>query len=282
MKAEPQIGKTGTFLYLIDQLSKKIRKIQPHEKYWFENFTKQIYHEKTLDEIELEFQTPEGEKEYQKYIEYTKEERKQKGIPEPSEWATKSLSVLLSGILARGENIRAISIADFGCVNLQFAKHLADEIEREDSLKKIQFVVYYCYEISTNLIENMTWPSNMRIEILNLRNCGMESNFDADKFDFVVSVCGLWGAKGSWMNILKTAFYALKPNGTLIVAESKKRERLTDDIFDLLENCGIGCSVPKSFQPDVKRKFSEHYKAKYCQKSDEYEHQSLGAAILDL
>ena len=282
LKAEPQIGKTGTFLYLIDQLSKKIRKILPLEKYWFENFTKQIYYEKTLDEIELEFQNPEGEKEYQKYIEYIKEERKKGGIPEPSEWAAKSLSALLSGFLARGEKIKAISIADFGCVDLQFAKHLADEIEREDSLKQIQFVVYYCYEISTNRIENMTCPSNMQIQILNVRNCGMESNFEAENFDYVVSVCALWGAKGSWMNILKTALHALKPNGTLIVAESKKLQRLTSDIFDLLENCGVRCTAPQPFMLEIKRKFSEHYREKFCQKSSQYDHQSLGAAILDL
>ena len=53
-------------------------------------------------------------------------------------------------------------------------------------------------------------------------NCAKESNFKPSEVDLVISTCALFGNNDSWKAILSTAFFALKENGILLLAEKKR------------------------------------------------------------
>ena len=94
LKAEPQIGKTGSFIHLILELCKLLRPEETASKpLQFKNLvelTKEFYEERTTANIKSMFSTPEGKLKYRYYmkeIQKKREIRKNNGILEPSEWA---------------------------------------------------------------------------------------------------------------------------------------------------------------------------------------------------
>ncbi len=69
-------------------------------------------------------------------------------------------------------------------------------------------------------------PDTERREWINLTaewtsgvNCGKSANFTEASFDYVILTLANWGGKGSWKEIWKSAFFALKPKGKLVFIE---------------------------------------------------------------
>ena len=94
-------------------------------------------------------------------------------------------------------------------------------------------------------------------------NCGKMANFKADKFDFVISTCALWGKDPSWKDTLKTGFHTLKPDGALLVAEFKKR--FNPEVASILDDAGVTYSNGKwKASLEIKQKFKEEFYAIVC------------------
>jgi hypothetical protein len=99
LKAEPQIGKTGSFLHLITMLCRLLRYqgTESRQTLPFQQtiknlreYSKEFYEERTTQQIKSHFQTPEGRLEYRDYmkkIQYAREKREKDKVLEPSKWA---------------------------------------------------------------------------------------------------------------------------------------------------------------------------------------------------
>ena len=150
LKAEPQNGKTGAFLYLIKLFCEKIR--QNVDTSWenpLSEHTRYFYCEKTNEEIEREFKTLEGQERHRDYInllKFARDKRTSEGIIEPAKWAALALVDHL-----KNYNQNEITIADFGCGDMQFAKFFINEVNTNEFLQKISIILIGC-DFSTNPI----------------------------------------------------------------------------------------------------------------------------------
>ncbi len=72
-------------------------------------------------------------------------------------------------------------------------------------------------------------------------NCGDFANFKETSFDYVIFTLANWGGNGSWKEIWKSAFFALKPNGKLVFVEWKEYYDETK-IMEILGDSKISCS----------------------------------------
>ncbi len=110
-------------------------------------------------------------------------------------------------------------------------------------------------------------------------NCGDPKLFAPETFDYVVSTCALWGSEQSWKDTISTAFYALKPEGTLLLSEFKNH---------LPQNLNLGGAGIESSFPILKgancrselAKLNKDFIAMKCRK-DGYEAKELLSCIPD-
>ena len=167
LKAEPQNGKTGAFLYLIKLLCQKIRPKAVHNIDKWKNslakITKLFYYEFSTDEIEEYFKTPEGQTRHQKYIEllkFSREKRQRDSMLEPAKWAALALVEHLKEATEKG----SVVIADFGCGDMQFSTFFIEKIKELDFLQKIKINIFG-FDFTTNPIDELTdLPSNVKVE----------------------------------------------------------------------------------------------------------------------
>jgi SAM-dependent methyltransferase len=239
LKAEPQNGKTGAFLHLAYLLEQKLGK----DAYFLRKFTRTSYARKSLDELEQKLKTEEGKEEHKEYLRVlgtARENRKQNGIVEPSRWAALCLiQNLLENCL---QNKGQIQIADFGCGDMELAKHFCKEIKKEPKLSPTK-VCIHAYDIATNEIpvsEELKNAEQIRIVPHTGVSCGNSLEFKAESFDYIVSTLALFGNEDSWKRTIQTAFFALKTNGIFILAEWDKY--LPSKIAQKLSTAGIECS----------------------------------------
>ena len=109
-------------------------------------------------------------------------------------------------------------------------------------------------------------------------NCAKERNFKPSKFDFVISTCALFGNNNSWKAILSTAFYALKENGILFLAEKKKRDAkpgLPVDSLFFIEYAGVKVSNYKFDNVEIGKNFYDAFVAAKIKKTVDYKAESL-------
>jgi hypothetical protein len=94
-----------------------------------------------------------------------------------------------------------------------------------------------------------------------------------------VSTCALWGSGQSWKDTISTAFFALKPEGTLLLSEFKNH--LPQNLN--LVGAGIETTFPVLKGANCKSelaKLNEDFIAVKCKK-DDYEAKELLACIHD-
>ena len=109
-------------------------------------------------------------------------------------------------------------------------------------------------------------------------NCAKERNFKPSEFDFVISTCALFGNNDSWKAILSTAFYALKENGILFLAEKKKRDAkpgLPVEILIIIEYAGVKISNYKFDNVEIAKNFCDAFVAAKIKKTMDYKAESL-------
>ena len=167
LKAEPQNGKTGAFLYLVKLMCESFRVHREYSqlsKNALKEYTKKFYFDNSNDQIEEFFKTEDGKNTHKKYLEllkYARKKRERKNVVEPAKWAV----LAMQGHLNSNYNKSSILIADFGCGDLQFAKFLIQEIEKNKEFFKNMTVKVVCYDYSTNPIEELkNLPNNITIE----------------------------------------------------------------------------------------------------------------------
>jgi hypothetical protein len=110
-------------------------------------------------------------------------------------------------------------------------------------------------------------------------NCGDQRSFSPESFDYVVSTCALWGSGQSWKDTISTAFYSLKPEGTLLLSEFKNH---------LPQHLNLGGAGIESSFPILKAancrselaKLNKDFVAMKCKK-DDYEAKELLSCISD-
>ena len=166
LKAEPQNGKTGAFLYLVKLMCESFRvnrESSQSSKNALKEYTKKFYFDNSNDQIEELFKTEDGKNEHEKYLnllKYARKKRERKNVVEPAKWA---VLAMLEHIKGKYKDDR-FSVADFGCGDLQFAKFLIQEVENNTIFQNINFKVV-CYDYSTNPIEDLkNLPNNITIK----------------------------------------------------------------------------------------------------------------------
>ena len=166
LKAEPQNGKTGAFLYLVKLMCESFRVHREYSqlsKNALKEYTKKFYYDNSNDQIEELFKTEDGKNEHEKYLDllkYARKKRERKNVVEPAKWAVLAMLEHIKGKHKKGR----ILVADFGCGDLQFAKFLIQEVENNTIFQNINFKVV-CYDYSTNPIEKLkNLPNNIAIE----------------------------------------------------------------------------------------------------------------------
>jgi hypothetical protein len=89
-------------------------------------------------------------------------------------------------------------------------------------------------------IERQEWK-NLTAHWTSGINCADSTHFNEASFDYVIFTLANWGGNGSWKEIWKSAFFALKPKGKLVFAEWKK---YYDDkkFMKTLEDSKISCN----------------------------------------
>ncbi len=110
-------------------------------------------------------------------------------------------------------------------------------------------------------------------------NCGDQTSFTPEAFDYVVSTCALWGSGQSWKDTISAAFYSLKPEGTLLLSEF--RNHLPQKLN--LIGAGIETSKPVLKGANCRSelaKLNEDFIAMKCKK-DDYEAKELLSCIPD-
>jgi hypothetical protein len=70
-------------------------------------------------------------------------------------------------------------------------------------------------------------------------SCGSSREFQAESFDYIVSTLALFGNEDSWKETIQTAFFALRTNGTFILAEWDKY--MPRNFAQKLSTAGIDC-----------------------------------------
>jgi hypothetical protein len=270
LKAEPQIGKTGAFLYLIYLLNKNINKTQSNFYISrLEESSNEVYNLKTLNQIGEEFKTQEGRNWHTVYLsdlQHARKKRKRLEILEPAEWAAASLAADL--LKKKNHHLKQIRIADFGCGDQQFAKFFNNEIIKNQSSfgeKKFQLD---SFDISPNPIPEVDTNPNFTVIPLPGVNCSIEENFKAEKYDYIILTCMLWGRGDSWKPNLKSALHALKEAGIIFLAEFKKRFPLEN--LQSLPNAGVNATPTRlSLRPDLNiEKFNSEFNAVAITKDD--------------
>jgi hypothetical protein len=123
-------------------------------------------------------------------------------------------------------------------------------------------------------------------EVLTLRsfyfpetNCGDQSSFSPETFDYVVSTCALWGSGQSWKDTISAAFFALKPEGTLLLSEF--RNHLPHNLSFV--GAGIETTFPVLKGANYRNelaKLSKDFIAMKCKK-DDFEAKELLSCIPD-
>jgi len=138
LKAEPQIGKTGAFLFLVYLFSKKINTTE--RKFFISRLdiaTNKVYNLQTVAQTAEFFKTEEGKEWHTTYLSdlpYARANRKMEEILEPAEWAAASTVTEL--LKKKNQHFKKIRIADFGCGDQQFAKFLDKAIKDHPTLRK--------------------------------------------------------------------------------------------------------------------------------------------------
>jgi hypothetical protein len=272
LKAEPQIGKTGAFLFLVYLFSKKINTTE--RKFFISKLdisTNKVYNLQTVAQTEEFLKTAEGKEWHKTYLSdlpYARENRKMEGILEPAEWAAASLAAELSK--KKNHNLKQIRIADFGCGDQQFAKFFNNEIIKNQSSFGEKNVHLDSFDISPNPIPEVETNSNFTIIPRPGVNCSIEENFEAESYDYIIMTCMLWGKGDSWKPNLKSALHALKEAGIIFLAEFKKRFPLEN--LQNLPNAGVNASATRlSLRPDLNiEKFNSEFNAVAITK-DEYD-----------
>ena len=118
----------------------------------------------------------------------------------------------------KNEDIKEVLVADFGCLDMVFARHLDAEIRESDQqIRNLKYTVHG-FDISPLPIEAIDTEFVKGIPHPSI-NCGEKTNFEADKFDYIISTLALCGGRGTWKETLKAAFFALKPGGKLYLVE---------------------------------------------------------------
>ena len=213
LKAQPQVGKTGAFLNLISRLIGHFENVKNDGK----NQTKDLYVLKDLSEIKR-LGNDDHEK-FRKRFFITRQRRKLKGELEPSHCAAQMLIRDVKETLKnKNDDIKEVLVADFGCLDMVFARHLDAEIRESDQqIRNLKYTVHG-FDISPLPIEAIDTEFVKGIPHPSI-NCGEKTNFEADKFDYIISTLALFGARGTWKETLKAAFFALKPGGKLYLVE---------------------------------------------------------------
>jgi SAM-dependent methyltransferase len=238
LKAEPQNGKTGAFLHLAYLLEEKLCK----DPFFLREFTNTTYTKKKLDEIVEDFKTPKGREKHKKYLRVlgrARENRKENGIVEPSRWAA---LCLIKNLLENSQKNQAeIQIADFGCGDMQLANFVCEELKTFPELSQTKFVIH-AFDISPNEIlisEQLKNSEQIKIVSCPGISCGSSREFQAESFDYIVSTLALFGNEDSWKETIQTAFFALRTNGTFILAEWDKY--MPRNFAQKLSTAGIDC-----------------------------------------
>jgi SAM-dependent methyltransferase len=144
-----------------------------------------------------------------------------------------------------------IQIADFGCGDMQFANFFFEEIEKRPELAETKICIH-AFDISPNDIpmsEQLRNSKQIRIVTHPGISCGNSKEFKAESFDYIVSTLALFGNEDSWKKTIQTAFFALKINGFLVLAEWDKY--LPSKIAQKLSTAGIDCN---HFAPGIQAK----------------------------
>jgi hypothetical protein len=166
LKAEPQIGKTGSFIHLIKKFCQLLRsndiptrnKVLPVSVLTEQNeggllhFTNSFYKKMSTEEIKKEFATETGRTKYRNYmkgVKYARKKRKTDGILEPSKWAA---LCLIDGLQKNFKHHDQIHIADFGCGDMKFTEHLLESINKNGNLLTKEFHIY-AYDLSSDEIQ---------------------------------------------------------------------------------------------------------------------------------
>jgi len=271
LKAEPQIGKTGAFLFLVYLFSKKINTTE--RKFFISRLdisTNKVYTLQTVAQTAEFFKTKEGKEWHTTYLSdlpYARANRKMEEILEPAEWAAASTVAEL--LKKKNQHFKKIRIADFGCGEQQFAKFLDKAIKDHPTLRKKKFRLE-SFDISPNPIPEVETNPNVTVIPLPGVNCSIEENFKAERYDYIIMTCMLWGKGDSWKPTLKTALHALKETGTIFLAEKKTRFPLEN--LQNLPNAGVKASAIRlSLRPDLNiEKFNSEFNAVAVTK-DEYD-----------
>jgi hypothetical protein len=168
LKAEPQIGKTGSFIHLIKKFCQLLRSNdnparnnvmplqasvskEPHDKGLL-HCTKSFYKIMSTGEIKKGFATEAGKKKYRDYmkgVKWARKKRKDDGILEPSKWAA---LCLIDDLQKNFKHLDQIHIADFGCGDMKFTEHLLEEINKNGILLTKEFHIY-AYDLSSDEIQ---------------------------------------------------------------------------------------------------------------------------------
>jgi hypothetical protein len=168
LKAEPQIGKTGSFIYLIKKFCQLLRsngnptrnKVIPlpasvltdQNEGGLLHYTKSFYKKMSTEEIKKDFATETGKKKYRDYmkgVKWARKKRKDDGILEPSKWAALCLS---DDLQKNFKHLEQIHIADFGCGDMKFTEHLLEEINKNGNLLTKEFHIH-AYDLSSDEIQ---------------------------------------------------------------------------------------------------------------------------------
>ena len=95
----------------------------------------------------------------------------------------------------------------------------------------------------------------------------------------------MFGNNDSWKAILSTAFYALKENGILFLAEKKKSDEkpgLPSDIRDFIEYAGVSVSNYKFDAVETAKNFYETFVAAKFKKTVDYKPESLLKSLAEV
>jgi SAM-dependent methyltransferase len=222
------------------------------DQYFLREFTHTSYAKKSLNEIAEELKTTKGREKHKKYLRVlgkAREHRKREGIVEPSKWA--ALCLIENFLKNCQPNQAEIQIADFGCGDMQFANYFCEDLQMKPDLAQTKFVIH-AFDISPNdvpISEQLKNSKQIRIVTHPGISCGNSKEFKAESFDYIVSTLALFGNEDSWKKTIQTAFFALKTNGFLVLAEWDKY--LPSKIAQKLSTAGIDCN---HFAPGIQAK----------------------------
>ncbi len=113
-------------------------------------YCNRFYNIATTEEIREQFSSTQGKEEHENYmkcIDYVKKCREKNGILEPALWAAQ----LLTSDLKKSK-MSDVHIADFGCGEMHFAKHLISEaIKNKGDLGSSMTFHLSCYDLADRI-----------------------------------------------------------------------------------------------------------------------------------